>query len=425
MPVFNIHKFSDNNPNIILNYPKIRVDSIQQIADNAKLNVVQCAFVGKSNEPNVIYSNNSTPYNFQSSKIYICGKLHDMEVDYDGELIIENTSITTEHTLFMVFPLKTDSTMVQNSIDTILSTKQTTSLAINNLIDNNSITCIVYTSRTQNKTSIVVVNTVPIKINTDLSKYSSSMKLFGVTPSEYNLVKVFLNNQEGFTSNQEGFYTDVSYNQNIVTANGTARFPLQPTDPNSGDYMECEMIDIDSDTATTYQVPVSSGAIIDKNNQDMISVLMQYILYFIIFLIMFFVSPPLYNFYKDRIWEKIPGLKDVDYNSRKTTSGWVLNYLVYLVYFMGCETVGDMSIVIIYGLIILSFFISGASVRSTDKETSNILYGIAIFIIISYILGVLSIRSKSLTHGITTDSLVLKDINNIASTAQKAVARLV
>ena len=420
MPVFNIHKFSDNNPNIILNYPKIRVDSIQQIADNAKLNVVQGAFVGKSNEPNVIYSNNSTPYNFQSSKIYICGKLHDMEVDYDGELIIENTSITTEHTLFLVFPLKTDSTMVQNSIDTILSTKQTTSLAINNLIDNNSITCIVYTSRTQNKTSIVVVNTVPIKINTDLSKYSSSMKLFGVTPSEYNLVKVFLNNQEGFTSNQEGFYTDVSYNPAIVSASGTTRFDLQPTDPNSGDFMECEMIDIDSDTATTYQVPVSSGAVSDKNKQDMISVLMQYILYFIIFLIMFFVSPPLYNFYKDIIWEKIQ--REVDYNSRLTTSGWVFNYLVD---FMGCETVGDRSIVIIYGLIILSFFISGASVRSTDKETSNILYGIAIFIIISYILGVLSIRSKSLTHGITTDSLVLKDINNIASTAQKAVARLV
>lgn len=415
MPVFNIHKFSDNNPNIILNYPKIRVDSIQQIADNAKLNVVQGAFVGKSNEPNVIYSNNSTPYNFQSSKIYICGKLHDMEVDYDGELIIENTSITTEHTLFMVFPLKTDSTMVQNSIDTILSTKQTTSLAINNLIDNNSITCIVYTSRTQNKTSIVVVNTVPIKINTDLSKYSSSMKLFGVTPSEYNLVKVFLNNQEGFTSNQEGFYTDVSYNQDIVSASGTTRFDLQPTDPNSGDFMECEMIDIDSDTATTYQVPVSSGAVSDKNKQDMISVLMQYILYFIIFLIMFFVSPPLYNFYKDIIWEKIKN-KVGDFNIPMGQT--VIN-------FTSLTTVGDTSIVVIYSLIILSFFISGASVRSTDKETSNILYGIAIFIIISYILGVLSIRSKSLTHGITTDSLVLKDINNIASTAQKAVARLV
>ena len=415
MPVFNIHKFSDNNPNIILNYPKIRVDSIQQIADNAKLNVVQGAFVGKSNEPNVIYSNKSTPYNFQSSKIYVCGKLHDMEVDYDGELIIENTSITTEHTLFMVFPLKTDSTIVQNSIDTILSTKQTTSLAINNLIDNNSINCIVYTSRTQNKTSIVVVNTVPIKINTDLSKYSSSMKLFGVTPSEYNLVKVFLNNQEGFTTNREGFYTDVSYNQAIVDASGTTRFPLKPTDPNSGDYMECEMIDIDSDTATTYQVPVSSGAIIDKNNQDMISVLIQYILYFIIFLIMFFVSPPLYNFYKDIIWKSIHTYVGLDFDN----SLWT-----FVINFTSLTTLGDLSIVVIYSIFILSFFIMGSRVRSTDKPTSNILYGIAIFIIISYILGVLSIRSKSLTHGITTDSLVLKDINTIALTAKKAVDRL-
>ena len=93
--------------------------------------------------------------------------------------------------------------------------------------------------------------------------------------------------------------------------------------------------------------------------------------------------------------------------------------------FTSLTTVGDTSIVIIYSLIILSFFIMGSRVRSTDKPTSNILYGIAIFIIISYIIGVLSIRSKSLTHGITTDSLVLKDINNIASTAQKAVARLV
>ena len=108
----------------ILNYPEITVEQ-PQLSHNSLSNnssshnslsnnslskdnlgklFIKSTFKGKSNSPNVSYSNKSIPVNYHADQLYIYGKIHNISnLDWDGECIIKNISNTTNAVIYTVF----------------------------------------------------------------------------------------------------------------------------------------------------------------------------------------------------------------------------------------------------------------------------------------------------------------------------------
>ena len=110
--------------NITLNYPELRIDNPQESTNNLG-KTIKATFIGKPNEPNIIYSKTGMPQNYQAQNLYITGKLHNINIDYDGELIIKNLAQTTQQTIYTIFLLKTKTpiifkSLVDTKIDTFL-----------------------------------------------------------------------------------------------------------------------------------------------------------------------------------------------------------------------------------------------------------------------------------------------------------------
>jgi len=286
---------NQNQPNnetfISLNYPELRVDNIQITKDDLGKNAgqnksIQANFIGKPNEPNVIYSNADIPQKYQAKHLYILGKLHkdlhkDIDLDYDGELIIKNQSQTTQQTVYTIFLLKTN-TLVQSLVQSItnqLNDPETlTSLAINDMIDLTKPTkYIIYSSAN----TTIIINTNVINVGFDLKDYSTNSPITDLlinTKMNNNKSIVEMNNQdqsvnksyEGFSLDKDGQLTN---------------------DEKDGDYMICDNLPVGSEEELSYLIPGNSAVVDSITSNSAFNSIMYIVICFCLFLAIYWLSP--------------------------------------------------------------------------------------------------------------------------------------
>ena len=203
---FNLEKGNPSSYEIEYNYYRIPLMNIQKNASYVD-NYISANFVGTVNQPNVKITK-TVPEQFQAKRIYVFGPLHQIDgIQYDGEIVIENRSITSAEVVYTCFLLKTDSYAFRTSIDEFLQNPiQESHLNINHFLGD-SPNLIVYNSikgGANGGGARVIVNTDIISITSNLSGYSWNTTLFDTAaPKKYDVL---------LSSNIEGFA--------VVDANG-------------------------------------------------------------------------------------------------------------------------------------------------------------------------------------------------------------
>jgi hypothetical protein len=145
------------------------------------------------NEPTLASS--FFPEKYIANNIYITYPLHKIEsVDYDGELIIEHSSISNEYEkAYFCILLKTKkSNSIENTnvIDKLINPDketQTQVFELNNIIFPNS-SCIYYNSNTIFKSQKIVIFTTILEVNSSFVDFTYSPYLFNLSSNNYSLL---------------------------------------------------------------------------------------------------------------------------------------------------------------------------------------------------------------------------------------------
>jgi len=383
-----VNPLPDTSIKIKLNYPELNTDSIQESSK-----MITANFFGKANEPNVIYTEPSnTPEKFQARKLYICGKIHTIDkADYDGELIVEHISLSSDTNLFVCFLLKTDKTIKKaTEIDDIIkhSGEQTESLDINKyFVGECDFKSIIYGSKDNKSPKRVIIYTCPIKIKESLDTYTSTTTLFEAFNSAYKIVEttVIIPEAEGFVG-REGFSVD----KGKVVADDTK----------NGDLLECELADVGADRIQTYQVPVLS----DVKTQTTSAIVVTYMMFFIVFIATLWAVPyiheNLYVYMTNQDYSAIENYVWFNtawwYNIAWFVSFWVPIILLFG-YGFGHE---DTNYPLIAGgmLVFLTFLVSTMAIYNNFKKKPvfSLWFNIKMMCIFVFMIGLIAITASAI-----------------------------
>ena len=158
----------------------------------------QFIYPGKENTPNLTITQGSRNQSYISSKFFIFSKIHKIDnVDFDGELIIENTPITNSNKkLYISFPLKTMPTLSEDTIiDFILQqTDPNSNVEVNfNDILPNTNACNFYNFGNYD----VLLFTTPIPIKSNFFRVSNDNTIFShITNQKFQKIKAVKMNQK-------------------------------------------------------------------------------------------------------------------------------------------------------------------------------------------------------------------------------------
>jgi hypothetical protein len=370
----NINKNPNPNQSIQINYPKLRVDNPQIAKDDLGKISIQSTYIGKPNEPNVIYSNTSIPQNYQAEKLFVYGKMHNINIDYDAELIIKNKSQTSHQIIYTIFLLKTRNPImkavsiilptISQDIDTLLQNPtQSTHLAITPNTD----TYIVYTDKSGSQQ--IVINTEVIYVQSDLSNYTNTIPMFSTTIPKYDIVKpteqVPMQNPllQNPLSQKEGFSIDATNNKLV-------------NDSKFGDYLECDMVDINSPEQLSYVIPAQSEQGSKKSSVFASSI--YYVITFFATIAVYYNAPFIYNQGRGDYKDIFLGL--LGENLKIESSNW-FNRLSNIF-----KTMKGFYWTLAAIILFIPFFIAGLVTKITP------LTGISIDILLFYIVGVFAIK---------------------------------
>ena len=169
----------------------------------------QFIYKGRENTPNLIITEGSHNVSYTSTKFTIFSKIHKINgVNFDGELVIENTPITNSNKkLYVSFPLKTVSELPsENIIDFIIqqtSPNSNIELNLNDVLPNQS-NCIYYDSINHE----VLLFTTPIHVKSNFHNISNKNSIF----SENDNYQIFQGKLIGDNANHiEGLHENKVY----------------------------------------------------------------------------------------------------------------------------------------------------------------------------------------------------------------------
>jgi hypothetical protein len=261
MATFSTEKAPDVTQNIIQKIKNLNVSNVTRSDANPKLIQADCKMAGPGS--NITYSKSNVTTNYTSSQIRICGKLHNIDdVSYDGELVIRNDPMTNSGAippLYMCFLLSSNTNNVANEVDNLFNKESDNITNFNVPVNSDGAKYILYKSSDTNGTPcIVAIFLNPILIKTSLTGYSKSIDWFKVTPSpsptDYSILK----------------------------------------SDSDGDWMECDYVPVDSETVTTYSLPIQSNIIKDSNALDSLRTIIMFVVFFIICVFSYFLIPVIY-----------------------------------------------------------------------------------------------------------------------------------
>jgi len=168
---------------------------------------IKIPYASKSNAPNIL-SNDLFDGQYVTKNVYIIKKIHNIKnTKFDGELVIEHTSLTNnELPLYSCFLLKTEKYNTDESnIDQFIKGTNDISIDMNSYIRDKK--AIFYKTNKEN----VVIFPTPISVTSVFDKYTFP-SIMGSHSSEYSIVKIKpnLGNIEGFKEGAGGDYIDVA-----------------------------------------------------------------------------------------------------------------------------------------------------------------------------------------------------------------------
>jgi hypothetical protein len=209
MSIFNINdtEKTKKDKSIVVDYYEIPIYYYQYVQSSNNGGHVEIPFRTTKNlvDPNAIYFSSEPTIKYRSNKLFIYKKSHNIQnLEYDGELIIENISTHNENdVLYVCFPLKTNFNK-KNSIDKVIQMSEKIQpknikmdITVNSLFDDNQ-KYVFYNDG--NKKIIIFTN--PIEVSSKFDKYAICDK-FSLYVDDYAILQN-ISAKEGF---QEGATT--------------------------------------------------------------------------------------------------------------------------------------------------------------------------------------------------------------------------
>jgi hypothetical protein len=318
------------------------------------------------------YYSKITPTDYTAKNIYIYGLLHNNIIGLTvsnhniiGELVIEHTNnFNKVYTCYLLQksskPINKISSKYNTSppknIDDIINfvfnsdSNMLTGLVLNNIIGDYNKIPYIYYKDTTNPNINIFIYTKPIIINnTDninfLSNLSSNTNLFSINaPLQQTMVNEYFtdNNTEGFTL-IEGLKND-----NDI-------------------YIDCTPTGVSSNEIKTYNLPINSSLIGEKQQMDFINTAINFLLFTFVVFIIYFTIP---SIYKKIVIDKVNKMNGIDILTRiRSIDIWISLFVFILCYILftdGFDNNNGNSL--IYGLFVVIIFCVSVSLIQSNKS---------------------------------------------------------
>jgi hypothetical protein len=293
---------------------KLSVDYYSTVCKNIKLNndetgnsFISAFYPGSINQPNIQYQDSgSTPSYYHSKNIFVYGNIHNIpDVDYDGEIVIENIPTVSNNTkLYCCFLVKQNKESFPSQRNTLSKLINSTSvfspetiytsgisISLNEYMDfgagNEKAIYYETVDRSGVNCRVVVFLTV-IQTNADISKFSGdSRAVFDTKPRSKPKVISIMNpeHKQNGVSFQEGFgMTTLDGGEKVLTSDGAA-----------GDIFSCEYLPVSTDTAQVFQIPISTDIVSTKLNEEATTVSLYFFISVMIATAILVTVPIIYN----------------------------------------------------------------------------------------------------------------------------------
>lgn len=287
---------NNNNPSILFNYYPTIIENNHLRKDDIDNTVLSATFIGKVNEPNINYTDDITQTSFyQSKNLYVYGKIHKISgLEHDAEVIIEHIPITNgTKKLFSCFLLKysRNKSVVNSSISNLITNTNNINplyISFNEYITKDDTTIVYDTITNYNDPCTIIIFTKVIYIRDDNNIPSFSIteitKLF--SPSLITNISVAKCNCLNKNNTIEGFGQTTISDKNVLTVEG-----------DGNDIFTCEYLPVSTDTVDVFQIPIDTSLIKNVSNLEFTNTAIYIFISIIITLILFFVTPKLYDMY--------------------------------------------------------------------------------------------------------------------------------
>jgi hypothetical protein len=300
---------------------------------------IKIPYASKSNTPNIL-SNELFDGQYITKNLYIIKNIHTIKnIKFDGELVIEHSSLTNnEAPLYTCFLLKTSSTNSESSvIDKLIQGTNDVSIDINSYIKDKS--AIFYKTTNEN----VVIFPTPISVTSLFDNYKSP-PMMSSQINEYSIVNVKSNlgniedkKLEGFKERGSSEYIDVA----------TYCQPIDEEDPTIG-------------TSADVIIPANGKVSINKATTSQLSTALNFFGFFILVLFVVIVVPTMYQYFIVLL------VLDNKYNETPFTSQELLNRLS--------------AVDIVLGFLLFMFSFSLINNGIVNNEPINTVVGFYVFI---------------------------------------------
>lgn len=296
------------------NSVKLSVDYYSTVCKNIKLNndetgnsFVSAFYPGYINQPNIQYQESgTTPTYYHSKNIFVYGNIHNIsDVDYDGEIVIENIATVSNNTkLYCCFLIKQNKETFPSQRKTLGKLINSTSVfspetiytsdisvSMNEYIDfdagNENAIYYETVDRSGVSCRVIVFLTV-IQTNAEISKFSQdSRAVFVIKPtSQPKIISITnIKHKQNGVSFQEGFgMTTLDGGEKVLTSDGAA-----------GDIFSCEYLPVSTDTAQVFQIPISTDMVSTKLNEEATTVSLYFFISIMIASAILVIVPIIYN----------------------------------------------------------------------------------------------------------------------------------
>lgn len=261
MATFSIDKTPEPTQTLNQSFKSLTVSGIKASTVSPKMVQANCA--PSVSGSTVTYSKSNVVVNYSASQLRICGQLHKIDgVSYDGELVIKNDPMTNAGVnppLYMCFLLSANASNNVSDIDSIFTASTQASLPINISPETNGAQYILYKTTDINGAPVIVaIFTTPLPIKTSLSGFATTTEWFSASPSTTVTDYVIIKNDS------------------------------------DGDWMECDYVPVDSETVTTYSLPIQSSIIKDSSALDSLRTTIMFVVFFIVCVFSYFLIPVIY-----------------------------------------------------------------------------------------------------------------------------------
>jgi len=304
---------------------------------------IKIPYASKSNTPNIL-SNELFDGQYITKNLYIIKKIHTIKnVIFNGELVIEYTSLTNnEATLYTCFLLKTLSNNSESTkIDKLIQGANDVSIDMNSYITDKN--AIFYKTINEN----VVIFPTPISVVSIFDNYKSP-PIMSSQINEYSIVNVTSNlgniedkKIEGFKEGATSDYIDVA----------TYCQPIDEEDPTIG-------------TSADVIIPVDGKVSINKATTSQLSTALNFFGFFILVLFVVMVVPTMYQYFivllvLDNSYNEIP-FKAQELLNRLSAVDIVFGFMLFMFSFslINNGIVNNKPINTVVGFYVFLFFIA-------------------------------------------------------------------